>query len=175
MTPPSHGTPAFLRDDRETGPTICVEGRNCWRVARASRVSFLIDADAYFRAFTAAAVRARHAIFIIGWDIQAAARLQPSGMPEGLPATLREFLNALLARRPGLRAYLLDWNFSLIFAFERELLPGYQLGWRTHPRLCFRLDADHPVTASHHQKIVVIDDAVAFVGGIDLTTHRWDT
>ncbi|MGA1796969.1 MAG: VTT domain-containing protein, partial [bacterium] len=28
---------------------------------------------------------------------------------------------------------------------------------------------------SHHQKIVVIDDAVAFVGGLDLTRGRWDT
>src|SRR5690606_40564397 len=28
---------------------------------------------------------------------------------------------------------------------------------------------------SHHQKIVVIDDAVAFVGGMDLAQERWDT
>ena len=26
-----------------------------------------------------------------------------------------------------------------------------------------------------HQKIVVVDDAVAFSGGLDLTTRRWDT
>jgi phosphatidylserine/phosphatidylglycerophosphate/cardiolipin synthase-like enzyme len=29
--------------------------------------------------------------------------------------------------------------------------------------------------ASHHQKLVVIDDRVAFVGGIDLSRWRWDT
>ena len=35
-----------------------------------------------------------------------------------------------------------------------------------------------PITrsaASHHQKVVVIDDELAFCGGIDLTGHRWDT
>ncbi|MDN3718222.1 hypothetical protein QW131_00745 [Roseibium salinum] len=33
----------------------------------------------------------------------------------------------------------------------------------------------HPFYASHHQKIIAIDDTVAFVGGVDLTTGRWDT
>lgn len=32
-----------------------------------------------------------------------------------------------------------------------------------------------PAGAAHHQKIVVIDDALAFYGGIDITTDRWDT
>jgi uncharacterized membrane protein YdjX (TVP38/TMEM64 family) len=41
--------------------------------------------------------------------------------------------------------------------------------------LHFRFDGNHPVGASHHQKIVVVDDAVAFVGGIDLAKSRWDT
>jgi uncharacterized membrane protein YdjX (TVP38/TMEM64 family) len=38
-----------------------------------------------------------------------------------------------------------------------------------------RYDDTHPVAGSHHQKIVVIDDALAFSGGIDLTVRRWDT
>ena len=39
----------------------------------------------------------------------------------------------------------------------------------------FCLDDDLPLGASHHQKIVVVDDAVAFSGGLDLTIRRWDT
>jgi phospholipase D1/2 len=31
------------------------------------------------------------------------------------------------------------------------------------------------VGASHHQKVVVIDDRIAFAGGMDLTRQRWDT
>ena len=38
-----------------------------------------------------------------------------------------------------------------------------------------RYDDTHPVAGCQHQKIVVIDDAVAFVGGIDLTVRRWDS
>ena len=42
-------------------------------------------------------------------------------------------------------------------------------------RIRFAVDGDHPTGAVHHQKIVVVDDAVAFCGGIDLTIGRWDT
>jgi phosphatidylserine/phosphatidylglycerophosphate/cardiolipin synthase-like enzyme len=144
-------------------------------VARASRLAFLVDADAYFSAFAQAVARARESIVVVGWDIQASTRLLPGPMPNGWPPTLREFLDAALEARPRLQAYLLDWDFSLVFALEREMLPMVQLGWLSHPRLHFRLDDEHPLTGCHHQKIVVIDDELAFVGGLDLTTSRWDT
>ena len=167
---------AAVEGPRDAGRSICVEGANVWRRVRASRVSVLVDADAYFRAFVETALRARESIVIVGWDIQAATRLQPAEhMPDGLPPTLREFLNTLLARRRRLRAYLLDWDYALVFALERELLPTIQLGWLTHRRLDFRLDGQHPLGGCHHQKMVVVDDAVGFLGGLDLTTNRWDT
>jgi len=174
--------PAVLRDEwiratRDPAPRghVAVEGRNCWRVLPASRAAFLVDADEYFRALVHTLLRARHQVLVLGWDLQATVRLQPRGMPSGLPADLRGFLNALVARRPTLRIHLLEWDFSLLFAFERELLPLIRLGWRTHRRIDFALDAQHPLGACHHQKIVVVDDAVAFVGGLDLTGRRWDT
>jgi phospholipase D1/2 len=49
------------------------------------------------------------------------------------------------------------------------------LNWVTSDRIHFKLDGAHPKAAAHHQKIVVIDDALAFCGGIDMTADRWDT
>src|SRR5688500_14256485 len=43
------------------------------------------------------------------------------------------------------------------------------------PRVHFGFDDHHPFGASHHQKIIVVDDVLAFSGGVDLTGHRWDT
>src|SRR5690606_34502287 len=57
----------------------------------------------------------------------------------------------------------------------RELLPTLRFGWNGNGRIHFALDSAHPPGASHHQKLVVIDDQVAFLGGLDLTVHRWDT
>ena len=86
---------------------------------------------------------------------------------------LLPLLLSCLARQPRLQIFILIWDYSVIYAFEREPRPREQFG-RAHPRLHFALDADHASGASHHQKIVVVDDEVAFVGGIDLTMHRWD-
>jgi phospholipase D1/2 len=168
-------TASAHRDAGGERPGICVPGRNCWAIAHAARVAFLVDADAYFAAFAHAVARARERIIVVGWDVQGSAQLQAGPMPRGWPSRLREFLAAALSARPELHAYLLDWDFSLVFALERELLPVVQLGWLSHPRLHFSLDGDHPLTGCHHQKIVVVDDEIAFVGGLDLTTSRWDT
>lgn len=158
-----------------SAPPIVDAGRNCWRVARAGRVAFLVDGEAYFAAFRAAAARARRSVIVIGWDVDSRATLVHGGADDGLPVTLGDFLDALVRRRRALQVHVLDWDFAMLYALERELLPIYTLGWRTHRRLHFRLDDRHPVGASHHQKIVVVDDAVAFVGGLDLTIRRWDT
>jgi uncharacterized membrane protein YdjX (TVP38/TMEM64 family)/phosphatidylserine/phosphatidylglycerophosphate/cardiolipin synthase-like enzyme len=98
----------------------------------------------------------------------------PDGARDGLPEPLGDFLNAIVAREHDLHGYVLSWDFAMLYAMEREWMPIYKLDWRTHRRLEFRLDDRHPVGASHHQKVIVIDDAVAFVSGSDLTRCRWD-
>jgi phospholipase D1/2 len=47
--------------------------------------------------------------------------------------------------------------------------------WWVDKKVTIKWDSTHPLDASHHQKILVIDDAVAFCGGIDITASRWDT
>jgi len=135
----------------------------------------LVDGAAYFDAFREAAKRATRTIFVIGWDIDSRTRLVRGTTADGWPETLGELLEAVVAARPELHAYVLDWDFAMLYALDREVLPIFKLGWRTHRRLHFHLDDQHPIGASHHQKIVVIDDTLAFVGGLDLTKGRWDT
>ncbi len=152
---------------------IAAEGKNCWQRKHSGRVSFLIDAQSYFESFASAAEQARHSIFIIGWDIDSRLILKPgTGNDKN---TLGDFLNDIVRKNSKLHIFILTWDFSMIYLFERELMPVFRLDWRTHPRIRFRFDGHHPSGASHHQKIVVIDDAVAFSGGIDLTARRWDT
>ncbi len=151
-------------------------GENCWKTARAERAAVLIDAQRYFSVLRETLAGARRSVFIIGWDIDSRIPLAPDEKPgDGLPQRLGELLDALARDREGLEIYVLDWDFTMLYATDREFLPIYNLGWRTHRRVHFHLDDRHPPGASHHQKIVVIDDAVAFVGGIDLTKNRWDT
>ncbi|NIR25581.1 MAG: hypothetical protein GWN77_01105, partial [Gammaproteobacteria bacterium] len=158
-----------------TDSSILQPGINCWRVEQAERAAFLIDGEAYFNAFYQATQQARHTIFILSWDIDTRVRLvRGNGHNEDLPPQLGDFLNALVRKRKGLQIYVLNWDWAMLYAFEREWLPTYKFNWNTHRRLHFHLDDEYPAGASQHQKLVVIDDAIAFVGGFDLTRQRWD-
>lgn len=152
-------------------PNILAPGRNCWRRARAERAAFIIDAADYFKAFKSAASRAQRSILIAAWDIDSHTTLERKADEE----CLGDFLNRLASENPRLDIHILNWDFSVIYLFEREILPLFNLAWKTHPRVHFKMDAEHPIGASQHQKIVVVDDTVAFCGGIDITRNRWDT
>jgi phosphatidylserine/phosphatidylglycerophosphate/cardiolipin synthase-like enzyme/uncharacterized membrane protein YdjX (TVP38/TMEM64 family) len=148
-------------------------GENCWRSVHADRVALLVDGEEYFNAFAAAAERARHSILILAWDFNSRTALRFG--EQGEPEFLGEFLNTLARRRRGLDVRVLIWDYPMIFGTDREFPPVYGLGWKPHRRVRIRYDNTHPVAGCHHQKIVVIDDRVAFCGGLDLTARRWDT
>jgi len=119
--------------------------------------------------------RARKSVLIVGWDFDSRIQLQRDEKKQDGEEQLLHFLKAVISRRKDLHIHILVWDFAVIYALDRELFPVLKLDWRVPKRLHFRLDENHPVGASHHQKIVVVDDAVAFVGGIDLAKSRWDT
>jgi phosphatidylserine/phosphatidylglycerophosphate/cardiolipin synthase-like enzyme/uncharacterized membrane protein YdjX (TVP38/TMEM64 family) len=148
-------------------------GENCCAVAHSARAAFLVDAQAYFLAFRKAAADAERSILILAWDFDSRTQLDEDAGGRG--TTIGTFLNELVRRRRRLHVHILDWDFPMIFGRDREFPPLYGLDWRPHRRVRLRYDDTHPLAGSHHQKIVVIDDRVAFVGGLDLTLRRWDT
>jgi phospholipase D1/2 len=159
---------------------IFAVGRNCCALAHAKRVALLVDGEAYFNAFAQAAERARHSILVAAWDFNSSACLRIEAEPGNRqehrpPARVGDFLNWLARHRRDLQVHVLDWDYPMLYGTDREIPPIYGLGWKPHHRVHVRYDNTHPVGGSHHQKIVVIDDAIAFVGGFDLTAGRWDT
>ncbi len=151
--------------------SILEPGRNCWRLTRADRGAVLVDADDYFAALKSVCRQATRSIFILGWDFDRRERL---GRGKDDP-TLESFLNQLLEDNDQLHIYLLLWDFHMVYARERELFQDWRLRLQGHEHLHVHMDNQHPAGASHHQKLVVVDDASAFCGGIDLSRWRWDT
>jgi phospholipase D1/2 len=155
--------------------SILKPGHNCWRLEQTHRAAFLIDGEAYYRAFRSAVEQAKHSILILGWDINSQLRLVRDAASKTQSEELADFLDAVISRQQQLQVHILLWDFAMIYALEREWLPIYRLGWQTHRQLHFEMDDQHPIGASHHQKVVVVDDKVAFAGGFDLSKWRWDT
>jgi phosphatidylserine/phosphatidylglycerophosphate/cardiolipin synthase-like enzyme len=157
-------------------PTSIVQpGRNAWRVAPARRFAVVQDAARYFRLVRRALLNARRSIFVLGWDMTAGTDLDPGAPSSDMPTRFDSVLRHAIRRQRHLHCYLLTWNYGPLFTLERDPFTRLRLSWSMPRRVHFRFDDCHPVGACHHQKIVVIDDALAFCGGIDLTGHRWDT
>jgi phospholipase D1/2 len=151
-------------------------GRNCWRVERAGRAALVVDAADYYRHAMQAMIEADHQIMLIGWDFDTRIRLvDDEDSPCGAPATLGAFLSWLADRKPHLQIHILAWDQALLSVPARGTTFLRLLRWRVDSRIHVKWDSIHPLEGSHHQKILTIDDRVAFCGGIDMTDTRWDT
>jgi phosphatidylserine/phosphatidylglycerophosphate/cardiolipin synthase-like enzyme len=162
-----------MHDDRLLTP-----GQTCWRTARADQFAPIIDAADYFKHVKAAMLRARHRIMLIGWDFDSRVTFERGAKTLPGPNQLGAFLYWMLWKRPNLDVYLLKSNLRLLPAFDGiwfGLTPVSLLNQISSRRMHLAIDGAHPIGSVHHQKIVVVDDAVAFCGGIDLTLERWDT
>jgi phosphatidylserine/phosphatidylglycerophosphate/cardiolipin synthase-like enzyme len=146
-----------------------------WRVEKATQMSVVIDAEDYFRHARTAMMKAQHRIMLIGWDFDARISLVHKGRSPGEPATVGAFVQWLVERTPTLEVYLLRWDMGALKTLVRGSNILTLAKWMGHARIHTRLDSFHPTGGSHHQKIVVIDDCLAFCGGIDMTSERWDT
>ncbi|HUZ64925.1 MAG TPA: phospholipase D-like domain-containing protein [Acetobacteraceae bacterium] len=150
-------------------------GATCWRIARADRMAVIVDAAAYFSHLKAAILQAQHSVLMIGWDFDTRVQLDRDGGDPAAPDQLGRFLSHVVRRNRQVQIHVLRWDLAFLKMPIRGMPPLILLDWLASPRLHFRLDRHHPAEACHHQKIVVIDDALAFCGGIDITIDRWDT
>lgn len=155
----------------EAAPQVLRPGDTCWRVSRSHRAALLIDGEDYFRRLDEALRSARRSIFILGWDFDSRIRLRPRN-PHA--PSLGNVLRKLVEERPELEVRILIWSAAIVHAPSEttQLLMGGE--WDKHERISLKLDTFHPIYGAHHQKVVVVDDSLAFAGGIDLTVRRWD-
>jgi phosphatidylserine/phosphatidylglycerophosphate/cardiolipin synthase-like enzyme len=150
-------------------------GKECWRIESARRMAVIVDAEDYFRHARVAMKSAKRRIMLIGWDFDARIDLEPNVDRPGEPTTLGAFIYWLVEREPDLEVFLLRWDTGAIKSLFRGSTIFTMMKWMQHKRIHTKLDGHHPTGASHHQKIVIIDDSFAFCGGIDMTGDRWDT
>lgn len=139
----------------------------------------LVDGEAYYAALFEACVRARRYVLLSGWQFDSNVALlrgeaADAAERRGYPVRLLAFLNELCSRRPELEVHVLAWDFSVVYALEREWMQRLAFEWRSHDRVRFTFDACAGALGSHHQKFAVVDGALAFCGSMDLCEHRWD-
>src|SRR3712207_5513467 len=167
--------PVAIEAQSGSASSLLEPGRNCWRIEPAARASLIVDAADYYRMALRAMLEAKSQIMLIGWDVDTRVALDDHRPPGRAPVKLGPLLSWLARRRPELNIYILAWDEGLISVPGRGTTMFRMLRWAAQRGVRIKWDSTHPLDASHHQKILVIDDALGFCGGIDITADRWDT
>jgi phosphatidylserine/phosphatidylglycerophosphate/cardiolipin synthase-like enzyme/uncharacterized membrane protein YdjX (TVP38/TMEM64 family) len=152
--------------------TILQTGETCSRIAYAETSGVLVDGEQYYTSLDRVFDRAESYILLSMWQFDTRTRLLRD--KEETP-TFLERLVQLLDERKNLEVYILAWDYSVLFQFEREWFSQLKAELAGHPRLHLQFDDVHPMWGSHHHKITVVDGRIAFVGGLDVCEDRWDT
>lgn len=155
---------------------LLLPGFTCASVHGAPASGLLIDGRDYYKAVYDAFVVAKRSILMAGWQFENSVALLRGTDADGCDhdVHLIVLLRELCEARPELEVYILAWDSSPVFAFERIPLQKLLFKLRGHERIHFKMDNMHPTGASHHQKLIVVDRAIAFVGGMDVCESRWD-
>jgi phospholipase D1/2 len=155
---------------------IRLDDGNSWQTTEAAHAALLVDCANYYRALYHAICEARHSIFILGWDIDSRIELLrgEEAANASCPPMLYELLTWKASKHPEIQIYLNRWNYSVFLAAERESFSEFKWKWQQADNIHFVFDSQLPLGASHHQKVVVVDDELAFCGGMDVAIARWD-
>jgi phospholipase D1/2 len=150
--------------------------KNCWTISQVTQSGLLIDGRDYYRAFYQAARNAEDYILISGWQFDSDVALLRGRDADAAADSVQflTFLNNLCEQNQRLRIYILAWDFTVLYSLDREWFQDWYFNWTTNERFTFCFDCCECFGAAHHQKFVVIDGGLAFVGGLDICSGRWD-
>ena len=152
-TPTSSGSRAARRSSPATG----------------NRVEVLVDGSTYLPAVAEAIAGARSHVHLLGWCFSPELNLTR----EEEPVVLRNLLSDV-ARRVDVRLLVWEGAPFPVFRPTKRDVQSYMKVFTRGTNIQAETDSCVRLKYSHHEKIVVVDDEVAFVGGIDLTLDGGD-
>ena len=149
-------------------------GRTCWKLAKADEACVILDAENYYKNLYVNLCKAKQQVIFLGWDFHSRLNMIRPAKPKknDHPVMFGKLLKYLVKKNPDLNIHIVAWDFATVYLPMREMFQKLKF---KAPRVNFIFDGQHPLTSAHHQKIVVIDNQIAYCGGLDLTSMRWDS
>ncbi len=153
-------------------PNIAVDAASS-PVRGGNSVAVLVDGQDAFAAMLAAIEGAQRSVHIAGWHATPDFELVRGETPTTLGGALE-----VAAGRAQVRVLL--WGGSQLPVIRPTRSDARQArdAFARIPGVSAALDTHEYLQHCHHEKLLVVDDQVAFVGGLDLThitADRWDT
>lgn len=142
-------------------------------VRTGSSLEVLVDGSTALPAMASAIRGARHSVHIAGWHASPDFVLDRQPADGGGLIVLRDLLADVATRVP---VRLLLWAGPPLPVFKptRKTVVAVQAEFMRASQVQCALDNRERTLHCHHEKIVVVDGTIAFVGGIDLTALQGD-
>ena len=137
---------------------------------------FYIDGEDGFNAISKEMKNAKESIYITGWWLTPDYYLIREGDEKEIMSSR---LDRLLLERAknNVNIYILIWeNLDSIIPTKSSYAKKYLSQLHSNIHIEHHASSVQQFLAwTHHQKSIIIDEKIAFVGGLDLCLHRWDT
>lgn len=147
------------------------QSENFAEYTEGNAVQAFLGGKAYFTALLTAFKQAQKCIYITGWQVNWNAQLA-----EGV--RLVDALLEAVQASPELQVYIMPWNnpsqVETYSAATERVFAAMNCHLKRKAFYVQRAGSKSGMMFSHHQKCVIVDEEVAFVGGIDLAYGRYD-
>lgn len=153
------------------------------RPRHGNKARYFVTGESMMEEVAAAIRSATEFLFFVDWQMDYDVELTQRGQ-SGHPARFTELLVAQLDKHPKLevRVLLYDSVESPAYTHENEVRKFLSSLNKPGEKARVQVAVQQPNTGrgyenmgfSHHQKMIVVDGKVGFIGGIDVTYGRWD-
>lgn len=147
------------------------QSENFAEYTEGNAIQTFLGGKEYFFALIEIFKQAKKSIYITGWQVNWDAQLAQE-------IRLVDALLEAVQKNPGLKVYIMPWkNSPLLETYSAATERVFSAMNTFLGRQAFYIQCAGSKSGpffSHHQKCVIIDDRIAFVGGIDLAYGRYD-
>ncbi|MFW5693835.1 MAG: VTT domain-containing protein [Alkalispirochaeta sp.] len=146
------------------------EGTHYRDRTHATQLSLLTSSAEYFAAVQYGIHHAARRILIVGWSIDDRIRL----VRDAPDQSLGELLVNRARENRNLHIQIRIWEAPAVFGADQHITTWFETQCAELENLDLVRVPAASAFAARHEKYIIIDDRVAWLGGIDLSHNRWD-
>ncbi len=141
-----------------------------------NQISFLTLSADYYEALAEILVHAKERVLIVGWsfDDRVVLSRESEHHTGSEPCSVGTLLVDCANRNPDLHIDIRIWGAPPVFGADQHISRWFRSRAEDIHNLDLRFVPADSAFAARHEKFILVDVAIAFLGGIDVTHARWD-
>lgn len=125
----------------------------------------MVCGKAYFEDLKRSMLAAKRSVLICGWSLNLDTVMDEEGTT---------FKNLVFSLPENVSIKILIWDYIIFYVGDRDPFLPLKMAFQNKKNVEFQRFDFHPIMSSMHSKMVVVDEEVLYLGGIDIDLERRD-